>query len=281
MPPTIHPAVRAERGSARRPTERRLAGLAADLYGTADARPPLVLLPGLSFDRAIWRPLLDRLERLELDRQVLVLDLPGHGGSPNQPSHSLPAVVEVVHRAVTEAGLVEPVMVGHSISGGLVSVYAAHHPTRGVINIDAPPELASFARMLQPMAEQIRGTGFDPVWAMMERSFRTDLLPPDARALVAATSHPRQDLVVSYWEDLLTQTPEQLTDWLTDEIVGVATRDVPYLLIAGNELPPGLSEWITRTVPRATVEVWAGSGHFPHLAHPDRFAVRLAGTARW
>ena len=34
-------------------------------------------------------------------------------------------------------------------------------------------------------------------------------------------------------------------------------------------------------LPRLKTEVWAGTGHFPHLAHPSRFAQRLAATARW
>jgi pimeloyl-ACP methyl ester carboxylesterase len=33
---------------------------------------------------------------------------------------------------------------------------------------------------------------------------------------------------------------------------------------------------VATALPHATVEVWAGSGHFPHLAHPHRFAGRLA-----
>jgi pimeloyl-ACP methyl ester carboxylesterase len=28
------------------------------------------------------------------------------------------------------------------------------------------------------------------------------------------------------------------------------------------------------------IEVWAGTGHFPHLAHPARFARRLAAAAQ-
>jgi pimeloyl-ACP methyl ester carboxylesterase len=36
---------------------------------------------------------------------------------------------------------------------------------------------------------------------------------------------------------------------------------------------------IRNALPHAVVEVWAGSGHFPHLAHPARFAERLAATA--
>jgi hypothetical protein len=35
------------------PARITVAGMAADLYGSADERPPLVLLPGLTFDRRI------------------------------------------------------------------------------------------------------------------------------------------------------------------------------------------------------------------------------------
>jgi pimeloyl-ACP methyl ester carboxylesterase len=37
--------------------------------------------------------------------------------------------------------------------------------------------------------------------------------------------------------------------------------------------------WFRHALPQAATEVWAGSGHFPHLAHPARFAERLAATA--
>ena len=58
-------------------TVRRLGGLAADDYGTADDRAPLVLLHGMTFDRTIWRPLVNRLQQADPGRRVLALDLPG------------------------------------------------------------------------------------------------------------------------------------------------------------------------------------------------------------
>jgi hypothetical protein len=36
-------------------------------------------------------------------------------------------------------------------------------------------------------------------------------------------------------------------------------------------------EWLAVVLPRATVTVWPGSGHFPHVAYPGRFAGCLAG----
>jgi pimeloyl-ACP methyl ester carboxylesterase len=182
---------------------------------------------------------------------------------------------------VRVAGLDAPVLAGHSMSGGIASVYAAHHPTRGVVNVDAPPDLAPFVRLLQSAEEQIRGDGFAGVWAMLEQSFRTDLLPPQVREFISRNSHPRQDVAVSYWDELLAQTPEQMAAIVGREFTAVAATAVPYLLVLGAEPAPGLAERIRNTVPRATVEIWDGTGHFPHLAYPARFAERLAATAQW
>ena len=116
---------------------------------------------------------------------------------------------------------------------------------------------------------------------MMEQSFRTDLLPLPARHLVAHNSRPRQDLVVSYWDELLRQTPDQFDAMLAGSFAAVAASDVPYLLIVGAELASGISQRLSDALPRLKTEVWAGTGHFPHLAHPGRFAQRLAATAQW
>jgi pimeloyl-ACP methyl ester carboxylesterase len=59
--------------------------LAGDLAGAPDRRPPLVLLHGLTFDRTMWHPALAHLAALDPGRQILSLDLPGHGDSPGWP----------------------------------------------------------------------------------------------------------------------------------------------------------------------------------------------------
>ena len=259
----------------------KVAGMVADLYGSADDRPPLLLMPGLTFDRGVWQPVLDSLATIDPGRQILSLDLPGHGESPEQLPHSMDHILALIHEAVTEAGLNAPVVVGHSMSGGYGSMYAARFPTRGVVNVDALPDLAPFVRLLQSAKGQILGDGFEGVWAMMEQGFRLDLLPPSARAVVARTSSPRQDLVVSYWDELLARTPDELAAEVSGGIEAIAKAGVPYLLVLGSEPPPEVSEWLHGAVPQIEIEVWADTGHFPHLAHPDRFAARLAATARW
>jgi pimeloyl-ACP methyl ester carboxylesterase len=259
----------------------KLAGMVADLHGTPDHRTPLVLLHGLTFDRRIWQPALDDLANVDPERRVLVLDLPGHGDSPEQLPHTMPHLIELVRTAIDEAGLAAPVLVGHSMSGGLASLYAAEYPVRGVINIDALPELAAFAGLIQSMAAQVRGSGFAQVWSTIEHGFRNDLLPADAQRLVADNGRATQELVVSYWEELLTTPPLEQDATVEDAIRRVGAARVPYLLITGSEPPQPVLDRIVRHAPQARVETWANSGHFPHLAHRQRFAERLAATASW
>jgi pimeloyl-ACP methyl ester carboxylesterase len=74
-------------------------------------------------------------------------------------------------------------------------------------------------------------------------------------------------------------TPDRASALVDDGIAAVAAAKVPYLLILGTEPPPEVAAWFRNALPQAVIEVWTGSGHFPHLAHPARFAERLAAMA--
>jgi pimeloyl-ACP methyl ester carboxylesterase len=174
------------------PAQIKVAGLAGDLYGHPNGRPPLVLLSGLTYGRGIWQPVLDHLGRIDPGRQVLNLDLPGHGDSPNQFPHTMERIVGLVHEAVAEAGLGTPVLAGHSQSGGFASVYATQYPSRGVINVEASPDLWTFVQVIQALAADSGGDVLE-VWRKMEQTFGLHLLPAEARARSSwATAGPHR-----------------------------------------------------------------------------------------
>lgn len=178
---------------------RALAGLACDDRGVADERTPLVLLHGLTFDRTMWAPALAELEGLDPQRRALVIDLPGHGASEAWPAYGLESVAEAVHRAVQEAGLDAPVLVGHSLSAIVASVYASRYPTGGVVNVDQPLQIAPFAAVVQSMSEQLRGPQFVEIWPHILASMHLELLPLASQDLVRSTCRPEQHLVLGYW----------------------------------------------------------------------------------
>jgi pimeloyl-ACP methyl ester carboxylesterase len=81
--------------------------------------PPLVLLHGVGHRRQAWDAVLDRLTP---HRDVIAVDLPGHGESPPLPVTGK-AVLEVMLGEVTallgELGLDRPHMAGNSLGGRL------------------------------------------------------------------------------------------------------------------------------------------------------------------
>jgi pimeloyl-ACP methyl ester carboxylesterase len=262
-------------------TTRRLGGLAVDDYGTADGRTPLVLLHGMTFDRSIWRPLVDRLEQADPGRRVLAIDLPGHGDSPEQESYDLATVPAHLHGVIKEAGLTSPVIAGHSAGALAATVYAARFPVSGMINVDQPLQLGEFAAFVRSLRDRLEGPGFAETWQLFWDSFHTERLPADAQQLVRANCRPRQQVVTGFWREVMYGSIEEITGQTGQALSAIGQTGVPYLHIAGEELPAGYQEWLTGLIPGATFAVWPGSGHFPHLARPDEFARVLAGTGSW
>jgi pimeloyl-ACP methyl ester carboxylesterase len=264
-----------------RGTVANLAGLAVDDVGEADARPPLVLLHGLTFDRRMWQPALAELGHIDPRRRALAFDLPGHGDSPSWESYDVDSVAHGVHRAVEEAGLDEPVIVGHSVAAIIAGVYAAQFPTRGVVNVDQPLQTEAFAAFLQSIADQLRGPGFPAMWEQFAASMHVELLPESAQQLVRSTSNPRQDLVLGYWREVLERPASELADQARAGLAALRTAEKPYLIVAGSDPEPDYRQWLDEVLPQAVITVLPGSGHFPHLAQPARFAECLASTAQW
>jgi pimeloyl-ACP methyl ester carboxylesterase len=264
-----------------KPAARSFAGLAGSLEGDPDQQAPLILLHGLTFDRTMWRPAVAELRTIDPGRPILAVDLPGHGLSPAWPSYDLDSVAEGVHRAAVAAKLREPVIVGHSAAAVIATVYAAKYPACGVVNVDQWLQIEPAARLVQSQAGQIRGPGFPAVWEMFEASMHIELLPPAAQELLRSARYVRQDLITGYWRELLDRPVAELAENAAARLATLRAAKMPYLFVAGHEVEPGYQDWLTHLLPQVSVTVWPGSGHFPHLAQPGRFAECLAATAQW
>ena len=253
------------------------AGLAADDVGRSDERAPIVFLHGLTFDRTMWRPTTAELETRDPGRRAIALDLPGHGESADASSYTVEVTVERVRAAIVEAGLRDPILVGHSASSSVAAMYATQHRTSGVVLVEGTFLVAGFATMLRSMEPVLRGPGFGAAWSRIsEYAFRLDEVPADVRSFVEATSRPRQDVVLGYWQDLFARTPDELQAWLDEGAATMRQIGLPITSVVGQD--PGADEaaWLEANLPEARIEVWPGSGHFPHLAHPRAFAELLA-----
>ena len=252
-------------------------GLAADSFGTREDLPPVVLLHGLTFDRRHWGPLLDELTLKDPNRRIVAFDLPGHGESPRLDSYHADELVAALHDAVTDAGLEAPVLVGHSAGGVLATFYAATHPTRGVVNLDQPLLAGGFATLLRRVEPVLRSPDFGQVWEKLLAGMHIELLPPAGRKLVEYATTPRQDLMLGYWDELLTVPTDELDARHARELDAIRANGVAYHHISGQALDPAYERWFRAALPEAAITVLPDSGHFPHLAHPAELAAILAG----
>jgi pimeloyl-ACP methyl ester carboxylesterase len=87
-------------------------------FDRAGNGPPLVLLHGVGHRRQAWHPVLDRLTP---HRDVIMVDLPGHGESPPLRAKGpvLDAMLAEVLALIDELGLHQPHIAGNSLGGRL------------------------------------------------------------------------------------------------------------------------------------------------------------------
>ena len=242
--------------------------IAYDDIGTG---PPLLLVHGITDDRTLWAPIIDRLWG---DYRCLSLDLRGHGESDGATDYSAFAMADDLAAVVAATGIAEPpLLIGHSLGGVVVTVYAAAAPVAGVVNVDQPLRFSDFAAALAPLEPMLRGDGFHEALTMVFSAMEGDRLPPDLSARLRGNrERSRQDVVLGVW-DLVFSTPPAELDAISAQLGPAITA--PYLALHGLPLAPGYAEWFAALLPGAVLEEWEGDGHYLHLLDPDRFAARV------
>jgi len=231
---------------------------------------PLVLVHGITECRRAWDPL---LPALETSHDVVNVDLRGHGESDRHPPFDPLTLAADVHDVVESAGITDPLLVGHSLGGMVVTAYAASFRCRGVLNIDQSIRLSAFKEALEPLAGLLRGSqaDFQQAMSMVFDVMRGPL--PDAEwARLSALRRPDQEMVMEIWSPVL-DTPVESLESMVSALA--SSISVPYLSIHGSDPGPGYGEWLAELISTSEIEIWDGLGHYPHLVQPERFLRRL------
>jgi pimeloyl-ACP methyl ester carboxylesterase len=146
-------------------------GLAFERAGSG---PPLILLHGVGHRRQAWGAVLDRLTP---HRDVIAIDLPGHGESPPLPA-GVTSVLDVMLGEVTalfdELGLDRPHVAGNSL-GGRLALEAAVAGRAASVTALSPAGFwrserdARYARMIFRVMEATGGV-LQPLATALSRS---------------------------------------------------------------------------------------------------------------
>ena len=165
-------------------------------------------------------------------------------------------------------------LVGHSLGGSVVSVAAALMRVRGVVNLDQTMDLTSFQASLRALEPLLRADAatFAATMDMIFDAMRGSLSDEEWARLRALRRYD-QEVVLDIWASVFELGEDQLAAMVTN-LAGAI--HAPYLSLHGTDPGENYESWLSALVPQAVVERWAGAGHYPHLAEPERFLARLA-----
>jgi pimeloyl-ACP methyl ester carboxylesterase len=253
-------------------------------YLHAGSGPVLALIHGITSSADTWRPAMAGLSR---DHTVIAPDLLGHGASAKpRGDYSLGAYASGVRDLLATLGHDRVTVVGHSLGGGIAMQFAYQFPERTerlvlvssgglgrevsmVLRAAALPGAELVLPFLVPswLARAVGGMGWvgarlglrpSPDLGEMVRGF---LSLGDAEAR-AAFLHTLRAVIDPGGQRISGHDRLYLAAHL------------PTLLVWGDRdpiIPAAHGLAAQAAMPGSELELFAGSGHFPHLHDPTRF----------
>jgi pimeloyl-ACP methyl ester carboxylesterase len=256
-------------------------------YERAGSGPPLVLLHGLGHRRQGWAAVLDALTP---HRDVIAIDLPGHGQSPPlRPAGREPVtlITEQVADLLTTLGLARPHVAGNSLGGTVALGLAA-------------AGRAASATALSPGGFHGHGYEFSYVKAVFATVRVAARAIGPAVPLLSASTAGRALL----YSVMLSRPGRVSAEQARGDVAGFAAagdvmravfaasprftasvpEDVPVTIAWGTAdrvLPPSNARVARRQLPMAKIVPLPGCGHVPMTDDPELVArVLLEGSAR-
>jgi pimeloyl-ACP methyl ester carboxylesterase len=257
--------------------------LAYERHGSGE---PLVLLHGVTHRRQAWYPVLDQLAE---QREVILVDLPGHGQSPPFELDGLP-VKEALRRDfeafLVDAGLERPHLAGNSL-GGLVALYAGSNGHARSVTALSPAgfwrDEAEFAYTRRFFVGLLALA--DRLGPSTERAARSRLIRQVVySSLMAHPSRVPSDHVLGDVRAFMYARPTLRTMLAAAEpFLDPIPRDVPVTIAwSGRDLvlPRWQAETAKQRLPHAEHVMLRGMGHVPMFDNPGHIAkVLLRGSA--
>lgn len=257
-------------------------------YKRAGSGPAILLIHGMAGSASTWSAVFDRLAA---HFTVLAPDLPGHGKSEKpRGDYSLGAFAGVLRDFLLAMDVERATLVGQSLGGGVAMQLAYQHPevcerlvlvNSGGLGDDVMPILRALT---------LPGAGLVvPIFA--QRRIRS-VIEGATRAIEKVGLRPSPE-VVEMWKAYTSLIdPDTRTAFLATlrsvvdhrgQRVSAMNRlylaaDVPTLIIWGDQdhvIPVRHAHESHDAIPHSELEIFEGSGHFPHCDDPERFAASV------
>ncbi|MBP6019258.1 MAG: alpha/beta hydrolase [Burkholderiaceae bacterium] len=240
-------------------------------YEQAGTGPALMMVHGASQDTLSWQHNIDYFAK---HYTVYALDLPGHGKSGLPPTGPHTKTVDnatYVLEVIQALGLHQPVLMGHSMGGGIVAQVAvmASDIVKGLVLVDGAS------------VNVVQSSGYNPSILEMARINPGDWFEVTFRTLMGSTTDPdraeeivmdaRRCIPAVAFADICAFGGNRM-ETILDDIV------CPVVITEGSEdwsVPPASAQEVARLLRARQIPVeyleWAGVGHFPQSEYPEGF----------
>jgi pimeloyl-ACP methyl ester carboxylesterase len=244
---------------------------------------PLLLIHGLGGSRRSWKPV---LEELAAEREVVAVDLPGHGETPPlDGENSIATLSDAIVSFLEAENLTGVDVVGNSMGGRIVLELARRGEVGATVALDPggfwegweryffygtlAPSIR-LVRALQPVMGRITGSAVGRTLLLTQLSARPWSLPGDVanEEMQAFADTPTFDELL---RGLAFGSPQEGPAANSNPVViGWGTKDRITL--------PRQADRATERFPDATLHWFDGAGHYPHWDTPGEAAELILET---
>ncbi len=250
--------------------------------------PVVVLIHGMAGSSQTWNAIIPHLAE---HATVVAPDMLGHGGSAKpRGDYSLGALASGVRDLLVALGHERATIVGHSLGGGVAMQFAYQFPERCerlvlVSSGGLGSEVSALLRWLSaPGAEYVLAVGCAPGLRNAGLAITGWLERVGLKPAPAAAEVMRSYIALG---DPETRTAFMCTLRSVVDLAGqrasasdrlYLAAEVPTLIAWGDKdpfIPVAHAHTAHAAMPGSRLEIFEGSGHFPHRDDPDRFAHLL------
>jgi len=231
------------------------------------------LLHGLADDHRLWRHVVPRLRsRFE----TIAVDLPGHGRSGSVPDGArIEWFADEVLGLIDGLGLLQPVLVGLSMGGGVAQYVAIAAPgrLRGLVLVSTSPVFPEPTR--RRFLDRAEGAERHGMRAVVDASVPRWFTPSFMAAHPDEVGATRATVVAT---DPLDFARASRANAARDCVDRLASIDCPVLFVAGLDDPADPARAVAiyrREIRDLTVELLPGVSHLVPVEAPERFGTIL------
>lgn len=249
---------------------------------------PVIFLHGWTASVLEWLPFAVPLAE---QFRTLCWDARGHGDHPYaaDTDMSIEAMADDLHQLISQLGLEQPILVGHSMGALTGWEYIRRHGCEalsGFCIIDQSPKLLTDSSWQHGIYGNFDSNHNQTLIAQLDKDFAEGVLELAANGFNQRIRENYQRNSRGF-QKLRTMLQQQPADLLTRSWTSLSAQDyrdvlprikVPCLQIYGDQsqfYSQDLAHWVADQLADTQLHFYENSDHSPHLWHPQRFSYDL------